>query len=502
MRVSVFGLGYVGAVTIACLARDGHTVIGVDVNPDKVALVAAGRSPIVEPGLPELLAAGAARGRVIATDDHRWAVAHSGVSLVCVGTPPLASGAPDLTHVTAVCREIGAAVRAKDEAHVVVLRSTVPPGTTARCRLLLRAAATPVPVHVAFNPEFLREGSAIADFDHPPYTVIGATERAAADAVAAIYASVEGEVCVVAPRTVELLKWVANTWHATKIAFANEIGRLARASDVDGEELMALIARDTKLNSSPAYLRPGFAYGGSCLPKDVAALLSHAAEACCRLPLLESLPVSNRAHIEAVGDLLLEQLRSARAAAADAAASSASEAGGGALAVAGDRGARRRRLPRVAVLGLAFKHGTDDLRESPSVVLVKRLIGEGCDVRIYDRDVRQARLMGTNLAYIRANLPHFEALLVDDPASALAEADAVVIANAADEFAAAVGGAADGRATPLPVVDLAGLLRRPPANVALHAPAGPSRPACVSKGRRARPVAARAAEDGSLVPAA
>lgn len=433
LRVSLFGLGYVGAVTVACLARDGHTVTGVDVNADKVALVAAGQTPIVEPDLAELLARGVQSGRVAATSDPVEAVARTDVSLVCVGTPPLPSGTPDLTHVVNVCRQIGDAVRAKGKPHVVVLRSTVPPGTTSECSVLLKAAAAPASIAVAFNPEFLRKGSAIHDFDRPPYTVVGTDEPKAEEAVRTLYASVDADVVVVAARTAELLKWVANAWHATKIAFANEIGRIAKSSLVDGGELMALIARDVKLNSSAAYMRPGFAYGGSCLPKDVAALLAHAAGSGISVPLLEAVPTSNRAHVDAVGDLLLEL-----------------------------------RPSRVAILGLAFKRGTDDLRESPAVPLVKRLIGEGCAIRIYDRDVREAQLMGTNLAYIRANLPHFEALLASDAGSALADADTAVITYAAEEFLSAIRDAAAERSAPLPVIDAAGLLADPIKNVTVH----------------------------------
>ena len=425
MKVSIFGLGYVGAVTAACLARDGHQVMGVDVSADKVARVTRGESPIVEDGLPELLAVGARSGRITATVDAVAAVAETEVSMISVGTPPDENGVPDLSYVERVCREIGAAVAAKRAAHVVVLRSTVPPGTTQRCvRIVADAAGDGGPVHVAFNPEFLREGSAIRDYDQPAYTVIGTDDAVAERAVRELYAAVDAPVHVVPPAVAEMVKYVANTWHATKIGFTNEVGRVAKAFGVDGRQVMQLIAADTKLNVSPVYMRPGFAYGGSCLPKDVNALLHYAAELHVTTPLISAVPVSNQVHIEQAAAAVL-------------------------------RHGRRR----VAVLGLAFKPGTDDLRESPAVPLVKRLLGEGCEVRIYDRDVHTARLMGTNLAYIRAHIPHLEALLSDTVEDCLAWSEVVVVTYASDEFAKAI---CDGGQT-RPVVDLAGLFTEPPA---------------------------------------
>jgi GDP-mannose 6-dehydrogenase len=417
MKISIFGLGYVGVVTAACLARDGHHVVGVDVNAEKVAAVAAGRSPIVEEGVDGLLASAVADGRIEATTDARAAVAATDISMITVGTPPLANGEPDLKYVMRVCGEIAAAVRGLGKAHLVVLRSTVPPGTLARCAELF--AAERAEVHLAFNPEFLREGSAIRDYDAPAYTIVGTTDATAERQARELYASVPAPVIVVEPAVAEMIKYVANAWHATKIVFANEMGRLAKAFGVDGRDVMDVIARDTKLNVSPVYLRPGFAYGGSCLPKDVGALLAQARRLDVHVPLLAALPVSNAHQIE--------------------------------LAFAAVAAARLR---RVAVLGLAFKPGTDDLRESPAVPLVKRLLGEGCEVRIYDRDVNHAHLMGTNLAYIRANVPHFEALLVESAGDAVAWAEVVVVTYTSDEFTEALSGW-DGK----PVVDLAGLFR-------------------------------------------
>lgn len=422
MKISIFGLGYVGAVTAACLARDGHEVIGVDVSPEKVALIGAGESPIVEPELGQLLAEGAATGRILATTDAEKAVVASDVSLISVGTPPTERGETDLSYVFNVCKEIAVAVRRKATPHVIVLRSTVPPGTLERCHNLLSDVAGAEFVHLAFNPEFLREGSAIRDYDLPPYTIIGTEDPVAEAAVRQMYAKVEAPVIVAKPAVAEMVKFVANTWHAAKVTFANEIGRIAKAFGIDGREVMNIIVQDTKLNVSPTYMRPGFAYGGSCLPKDLSALLYCARVMDVPVPLLSTIPASNNFQVELAAQ---EVLRSG--------------------------------VRRIAVFGLAFKPGTDDLRESPAVLLVKRLLGEGCQVKIYDRAVQQARLVGTNLAYIQRNLPHFEALLVTEPQQALEGAEMAVVTYAASEFCQILLEAAKGTR----ILDLAGIFTEP-----------------------------------------
>lgn len=423
MNISIFGLGYVGVVTAACLARDGHEIVGVDVNPEKVAAIAAGRSPIVEPGLAELLRAGVAAGRIRATMDVKQAIDETEVSLISVGTPTSDRGAPNLGHVRKVSAEIGAAVADKAKPHVIILRSTVPPGTLKECAEIVGGCAAGVPVGFAFNPEFLREGSAIADFDHPSYTVIGTESRAAEDAVRGVYAGVDAPFLVVPPEVSEMVKYVANCWHATKIGFANEVGRAAKAFGVDGRVVMGIIAKDTKLNVSSAYMKPGFAYGGSCLPKDVRALLYYAREMGVELPMLTALPHSNQLQIDAALHLVLAT-----------------------------------RASRVAVFGLAFKSETDDLRESPAVPLVKALLGEGCEIRIYAPDVNKARLMGTNLDYIRENIPHFEHLLVDDPQDSVAWAETVVVTHPQAQFSKALEAAPAGKR----IVDLAGVFAERP----------------------------------------
>ncbi|NEO35103.1 MAG: UDP-glucose/GDP-mannose dehydrogenase family protein [Moorea sp. SIOASIH] len=422
MKISIFGLGYVGAVTAACLTRDGHEVIGVDVNPEKVALIAKGKSPIVEPKLGELLADGVAAGLIKATTDAEAAVVQSDLSLISVGTPPAERGEPDLTYVWNVCKEIGAAVSRKKTNHVVVLRSTIPPGTLQKCQTLLDSVTGDGLIHLAFNPEFLREGSAIRDYDQPPYTIIGTKSPVAEAAMRQMYAKIDAPVIVVEPAVAEMVKYVANTWHAAKVGFANEIGRIAKAFGIDGREVMNIIVQDTKLNVSPVYMRPGFAYGGSCLPKDLSALLYYARSMDVPVPLLNTLPATNNLQV----DLAVQEVL-------------------------------RLGVRKIALFGLAFKPGTDDLRESPAVLLVKRLLGEGCEVKIYDKAVYKARLMGTNLAYIQSNLPHFEALLMAEPQQALEGAELAVVTHATPEFRQVLLEAPEATQ----ILDLAGIFSEP-----------------------------------------
>jgi GDP-mannose 6-dehydrogenase len=422
-------MGYVGAVTAACFARDGHEVLGVDTNAEKVATIARGESPIVEPGLRELLSDGVRAGRIRGTTDPTQAVAETDVSLISVGTPPTDRGAPDLRFVFDVCRQIGEAVAAKGREHVVIIRSTVPPGTLEKCREILKEAAGRTPVHAAFNPEFLREGAAIRDYDEAAYTIVGTDDEVAEQAVRTIYAKVPAPVIVVQPAVAEMVKYVANTWHAAKVTFANEVGLMANAFGVNGRDVMKIIVQDTKLNVSPVYMRPGYAYGGSCLPKDLGALLHFAQAKGVNTPLFRAIPESN----------------------ANMIAMAASEV-------------FRLKARKVAVFGLAFKAGTDDLRESPAVPLVKRLLGEGCEVRIFDPSVSEAALMGANLHYIQANVPHFERLMCDDAATCLEDADLVIITYSCAAFREALGDR-----PPVAVLDLAGQYAEAPAGKDYHA---------------------------------
>ncbi len=402
--VSVFGLGYVGAVTAACLADRGFDVIGVDVNPDKVDQIARGVAPIIEEGIGELTARQVESGRLTATTDVASAVERTRLSLVCVGTPSAMTGALDLTYVERVAEQIGEQVASLGRRHTVVVRSTVLPGTTNDVvrSALERASGKRVgaDIGLAFNPEFLREGSSIRDFREPPFTLIGADDDRTASEVAALYDWLEADLIVSDPETAEMVKYVNNSYHAVKVAFANEVGRLSKSLGVDSHAVMDIFCRDERQNLGPSYLRPGYAFGGSCLPKDLRALTHHARVAGVPVQLLDAALTSNRSQVEE-GIALVE-------------------------------GTGRK---RVGLLGLSFKAGTDDLRESPLVELVERLTGRGHDVRIFDEHVSLARLVGANRSFIERELPHLDELLVPSMDALLAHADVLVIGNAEPAFA-------------------------------------------------------------------
>ncbi len=404
IRVGVFGLGYVGCVTAACLARTGHQVVGVDIVAEKVAAINAGQSPIVEPGLGELLAEVVRAGRLRATTSCAEAVAATDLSLICVGTPSRPNGQLDVSALARVAREIGAALGRRSRSHTVVVRSTVLPGTTEQVLLpvLSEQAGSPAAgLAVAVNPEFMREGSSLQDFAAPPLTLVGCDDPETAAALRALYAGVSAPFVHTTVRTAEMVKYVANAFHALKVCFANEIGDVCDAVGADPHEVMRIFMMDRKLNISEAYLKPGFAFGGSCLPKDLRALAHAARGADVALPLLSAILLSNEGQIRRGVEAVLET--------------------------------RKR---RVGVVGLAFKPGTDDLRESPVVMLVETLIGKGCDVRILDGNVSIARLTGANRRYIDEEIPHIASLMCEDAATLLAHAEVLVIGNASDEAAA------------------------------------------------------------------
>lgn len=400
MRVSVFGLGYVGCVTAACLAKAGHTVVGVDVNAEKVAMINAATSPIVEPGLPELLREVVASGRLRATSNSDHAVADSDVSLICVGTPSRANGRIDIDAVVRTGQTIGQAVGKRAEPHTVVLRSTVLPGTVEQHLVpaLLAGAGGRAATRVAVNPEFMREGSSLKDFARPPLTLVGCGDPSTAALLRLLYESVQAPFVHTSIRTAEMAKYAANAYHALKVCFANEVADVCAALGADGSEVMRIFAMDRKLNVSEAYLRPGFAFGGSCLPKDLRALLYAARAADVSVPMLASVLPSNEGQVRRGVDAVL---------------------------------ASRRQ--RVGVVGLSFKAGTDDMRESPMVALVETLIGKGCDVRILDRNVAMARLVGANRRYIEEEIPHIASLMCPSAEALLAHAEVVVIGNACED---------------------------------------------------------------------
>ncbi len=422
MRISVFGIGYVGVVSCGCLAELGHEVVGVDISAEKIAMLASGRSPIVEEAIDTLIAGAVRQGRLTATDDVAAAVHGSEVSFISVGTPSAADGSVALGAVDAVIRQIGAALRTKTGPHAVVMRSTVPPGTAEDrvIPLLEEASLRRLGDGLSYysNPEFLREGSSVRDFRSPPFTLIGAPAGDDATILREIYAAIDAPVHVAPIRVAESVKHISNVFHAVKLTFANEAGAILAAHGVDAREALRLLCEDRVLNISPAYLRPGFAFGGSCLPKDVRSFLALADRKNLAAPLLKHLLPANNAIIDRTFEAV----------------------------------ARHGRQP-VALFGLAFKQGTDDLRESPFVLLAEKLLGKGYDLRIYDRFVQVATLMGSNRAYIDREIPHLERLMVVSPAAALAGTKVAIIGHIAPEDRPALLAALCNHV----VIDLAGI---------------------------------------------
>ena len=401
--LSVFGLGYVGCVSAGAFAREGHRVIGVDVSASKTKMINAGLPTILESGVGELIGEMVAAGRLSATMDAAAAVRESDVSLLCVGTPSRANGSIDLRYIERVCQEIGAAMCTKSTRHTVVVRSTVLPGTTQGLVIPTLEAASGKKAGrdfgVCMNPEFLREGSSIRDFYEPPFTLIGTEDDEAAETVVALYGGIDAPLHVTATGVAEMIKYACNCFHGLKVGFANEIGSICKAFGVDSHEVMRLFCLDTKLNLSPAYLKPGFAFGGSCLPKDLRAISYHAQSADIATPILSATLESNRRQIERAYEM---------------------------VRAAGSR--------NVGILGLAFKAGTDDLRESPMVALVEMLIGKGMKLAIYDRDVSEARLMGSNREYIEHEIPHIWSLMRSSVGEVVEGSEVVVIGNSSGEF--------------------------------------------------------------------
>ena len=405
MRISVFGLGYVGCVSAACFAKEGHQVIGVDVNPTKADIVNRGESPIVEAGMTELVREMVTAKRLQATTDTAEAIRTSDVSLVCVGTPSNPNGSLDLTYIARVCEQIGAALREKAERHVVIIRSTMLPGT-------IETVVVPAleqfsnknagaDFGVCINPEFLREGTSLKDFYAPPFTLIGADTEETAAVVKSLYSGIAAPTFVTAVKTAEMVKYVCNCFHALKISFANEVGNICKALGIDSHEVMEVFCQDTKLNLSSYYLKPGFAFGGSCLPKDLRAINYKAKQLDVEAPLLSSILPSNRRQIERAIEMVLHTGKK-----------------------------------RIGVLGFSFKAGTDDLRESPMVTLIETLIGKGLQLALYDRDVSLARLFGANKEFIERGIPHISQLMCASVGEVLDVSDVLIIGNKAEEFRA------------------------------------------------------------------
>lgn len=405
VRLSIFGLGYVGCVSAACLAREGHQVIGVDVNEEKLAAVNAGKSPVLETGLDQLISDAVSQGRLRATPNSVDAVNESAISLICIGTPGNEDGSTDLSHLINVCEQIGSALREKRSGHIVVVRSTVLPGTvgTVLVPILESRSGRKVgrDLGVCVNPEFMREGTSISDFYSPPFTLIGTQDNEVAAAVSELYAAVATPVMVVSMKTAEMIKYACNAFHALKVGFANEVGNLCKELDIDSYEVMELLCRDTKLNLSSKYLRPGFSFGGSCLPKDLRAIVYQAEKLSLDVPILSATLRSNRLQIDRAVQMIL------------------------------DTGKKRAGL-----LGLSFKTGTDDLRDSPAIMLVQRLLEHGLEVAVYDPGVSLPRLIGTNKKYLERELPDIAQFIRASVSELLDSAEVVIIINDASEFRA------------------------------------------------------------------
>jgi GDP-mannose 6-dehydrogenase len=405
MRISIFGLGYVGAVSAGVLAKDGHSVIGVDPHQPKVNLINSGQTPVIEKDVGEIIKTAVRASRLRATRDANEAVASSEISFICVGTPSQANGSLDLSYVRKVCEEIGVALKSKPSYHVIVARSTMLPGSMHNTVIPTLEEHSGKQAGVGFgvcnNPEFLREGTAVYDYYNPPKTVIGETDARAGDLLASLYDGLDAPLIRTSVKTAELVKYADNVWHAVKVGFANEIGNIAKALEIDSHEVMDIFCKDTKLNLSSYYMKPGFAFGGSCLPKDVRALVYKARSLDVETPLLSSIMPSNRLQIEK------------------------------GISMITSRGNKR-----VGILGFSFKAGTDDLRESPIVELVERLLGKGYDLRLYDRNVKIASLVGANKDYILNRIPHISKLMVGSVDEVLEHGDTIVIGNSSTEFRA------------------------------------------------------------------
>ncbi|HYV13855.1 MAG TPA: UDP-glucose/GDP-mannose dehydrogenase family protein [Pyrinomonadaceae bacterium] len=403
MKLSIFGLGYVGCVSAACFAKEGHTVTGVDVNANKAEMINAGNSPIIEAGIGPLLDEVVKANRLSATTDSAAAVHNTDVSLICVGTPSNTNGSLDLRYVTRVCEEIGAALKDKTERHVVVIRSTMLPGTIESVVIPTLEEHSTKRVGkdfgVCINPEFLREGSSLKDFYAPPFTLIGADDPETTATVRELYSRIDAPVIATSVKTAEMVKYVCNCFHALKVSFANEIGNICKAVGVDSHEVMDIFCQDTKLNLSPYYLKPGFAFGGSCLPKDLRAMNYKAKQVDVEVPVLSSILPSNKRQIEHAIDMVLATGRK-----------------------------------RVGVVGFSFKAGTDDLRESPIVTLIETLLGKGIQLVVYDKEVSLARLFGANKEYIERQIPHIAQLMRSSIDEVLEFAEVLVIGNNAEEF--------------------------------------------------------------------
>lgn len=402
MKISIFGLGYVGCVSLGCLARNGHTVIGVDVSETKVKQINAGLPTIIEKDIDIIIQEEHLKGSISATTDFKEAVLKTDISIIAVGTPSTANGHLNLNYIFKVAENIAEALVGKNDFHVIAIRSTVLPGTAQKCaEIVEKTSGKKRGVHfsVVSNPEFLREGTAVHDYFNPPITLIGSSDNKAADIITSLYNQLPGKVVITDLEVAEIMKYVNNTFHALKISFANEVGNICSALKIDSHKVMEIFCMDQVLNISPYYLKPGFAYGGSCLPKDLKGLQTLAHDLYVDVPLMQSIDKTNQMQISRAVDMIIESGKS-----------------------------------KLAFLGLSFKQGTDDLRNSPAVSVIETIIGKGYEVQIYDKNVQLSKLTGTNKEYIDKHIPHLSKLMVNDLHQLIDEAELIVINNREKEY--------------------------------------------------------------------
>jgi GDP-mannose 6-dehydrogenase len=402
MNISVFGLGYVGCVSLGCLAKNGHNVIGVDVNETKVRQINNGLPTIIEKDIDVIIQEERSKGKIVATTDYCKAIMDTDVSVIAVGTPSGENGHLNLSYVFQVAQHFGQVIKEKDSFHVIAIRSTVLPGTVDKFAGIIQEVSgkkTDVDFAVVSNPEFLREGTAVYDYYHPPLTLIGASSKEAANIIASLYKQLPCELIITDTGVAEIMKYVSNSFHALKIAFANEIGNICSAMKIDSHKVMDIFCTDKELNISPYYLKPGFAYGGSCLPKDLKGLQTLAHDLYVRVPVIENIDKTNELQIHRAINMI-----------------------------------KQTGKKKIAFLGISFKAGTDDLRSSPAVTIIEALIGKGYEIRIYDPNVNLSKLSGANLEYIDMHIPHLSKLLVNQLGELIDDMDVIVVSNRESEY--------------------------------------------------------------------
>ncbi|MBD3159362.1 MAG: nucleotide sugar dehydrogenase [Candidatus Lokiarchaeota archaeon] len=392
MRVSVIGLGYVGSVTSACLADSGHSVVGMDTSKEKVEMINKAQAPFVEPGLQEIIVEAIRAGSLLATTDLHEALREADVILICVGTPQGPEGHPDLSSVQRVARQVAEFYHDRFGEATIAIRSTIPPGTTRKLQHYFEEQTPHARFHLAFNPEFLREGNAVEDFRDPPFVIVGSTSEEAHKTVSLLYSDIRRQPILIEPEEAEMIKYVCNCYHACKIIFANEIGRLLGSLSINARKVMDVVCQDTKLNISSKYLKPGFSYGGSCLPKDVAALISMASNHSANLPMIQAIPKSNALHTNTAVSQITQM-----------------------------------NPQKIALLGLSFKQSTDDLRNSPAIEVARALIDNGFNISVFDPNIDLKRLIGQNLDYVRNRLPEIDSIIETSPSAVLNDADLAVM---------------------------------------------------------------------------